>query len=252
MNGYFCQGFNPLASFPNKAKLGVALAKLKYLVVIDPLATETSEFWRNFPDYNEVKTEDIKTEVSRLPATGFAEEARSLTNSGRWLQWHYKAAEPPGEAKGDPEIMANIFIRLRDLYRKDGGAFPDPILNLSWPYLIPNSPSAEELAKEVNGKALDDVVDPKDKTKVLVKAGEQLPGFAMLRDDGSTSCGCWIYSGSWTQAGNQMARRDNADPFGIGQTLNWAWSWPANRRILYNRASSDPAGKPWNPNRPLV
>ncbi|MFS9605337.1 hypothetical protein, partial [Klebsiella pneumoniae] len=89
-------------------------------------------------------------------------------------------------------------------------------------------------AKEFNGKALADVTDPKDPTKVLVKAGDQLGGFGQLRDDGSTSCGCWIYSGAWTQAGNQMARRDNSDPFGIGQTLAWAWAWPANRRVLYN------------------
>jgi len=252
MNGYFCQGFNPVASFPNKAKIGAALSKLKYLVIIDPLATETSCFWEHYDDYNEVKTEDIKTEVFRLPSTCFAEEEGSLTNSGRWLQWHYKGAEPPGEARGDMEIMGQLFMRVRELYRKDGGAFPDPILNLTWPYLIPHSPSPEEIAQEVNGKALADVTDPKDPKKVLVPAGQQLPGFAMLRDDGSTSCGCWIYSGCWTQAGNQMARRDNSDPYGIGQTVNWAWSWPANRRILYNRASSDPSGKPWDAKRKLL
>ena len=102
---------------------------------------------------------------------------------------------------------------------------------------------------EYNGKALTDLVDPKDATKVMAKAGEQLSGFGLLRDDGSTASGCWIYCGAWTQAGNQMARRDNADPFGIGQTLGWAWAWPANRRILYNAASTDPAGKPWDPRK---
>lgn len=105
---------------------------------------------------------------------------------------------------------------------------------------------------EYNGKALADVLDPKDPTKVLVKAGEQVPGFGVLRDDGSTSSGCWIYAGAWTQAGNQMARRDSADPWGLGQTLNWAWAWPANRRILYNAASSAPDGKPWDARRKLV
>ena len=252
MNGYVCQGFNPLASFPNKAKISAALAKLKYLVIVDPLATETSCFWERHQDYNEVKAEDIKTEVFRLPSTCFAEEEGSLTNSGRWLQWHYKGAEPPGEARGDMEIMAQLFVRIRDLYLKEGGAFPEPILNLAWPYVIPHSPSAEEIAKEINGRALADVVDPTDPKKVLVPAGQQLPGFGMLRDDGSTACGCWIYSGCWTQAGNQMARRDNSDPYGIGQTLNWAWSWPANRRIMYNRASSDPSGNPWDAGRKLV
>jgi formate dehydrogenase major subunit len=111
---------------------------------------------------------------------------------------------------------------------------------------------------EYNGKALADVlapVDPKDPKappKVLVKAGEQVPGFGMLRDDGSTACGCWIYSGAWTQAGNMMARRDNNDPYAIGQALNWAFAWPANRRILYNAASSAPNGKPWDARRKLV
>ena len=252
LNGYICQGFNPVGAFPNKKKIIAGLSKLKYLVTIDPLNTETSEFWKNFGEHNDVKSEEIQTTVFRFPSTCFAEEDGSLTNSGRWLQWHWKGAEPPGEAKGDPEIIAEIFTRMKAAYVKDGGAFPDPIVNLTWNYLIPNNPSAEELAKESNGKALVDLVDPKDPTKVLAKAGEQLSGFGLLRDDGSTSSGCWIYAGSWTQAGNQMARRDNSDPYGIGQTLNWAWAWPANRRVLYNAASTDPSGRPWNPKRRLV
>jgi formate dehydrogenase major subunit len=252
INGYICQGFNPVASFPNKAKINAGLAKLKFLVVIDPLATETSEFWKNFGPYNDVDPAKIQTEVYRLPSTCFAEEDGSLTNSGRWLQWHWKGAEPPGDAKGDPEIMAGIFTRIRAMYTKDGGAFPDPVVNLTWPYKNAASPAADELAMEYNGKALVDLTDPKDPTKVVLPAGQQVPSFAALRDDGSTSCGCWIYSGAWTQAGNQMARRDNSDPWGIGQTLNWAWAWPVNRRILYNRASSDPAGKSWNPKHKLV
>lgn len=105
---------------------------------------------------------------------------------------------------------------------------------------------------EYNGRALADLVDPKDASKVLLRAGQQVPGFGMLRDDGSTASGCWIYAGAWTEAGNQMARRDNADPWGIGQTLGWAWAWPANRRILYNAASADPKGRPWNPQRRLL
>ena len=258
INGYICQGFNPLASFPNKAKIGGALAKLKFLVIIDPLATETSEFWKNFGVYNDVDPAKCQTEVFRLPSTCFAEEDGSLTNSGRWLQWHWKGAEPPGEARGDPEIIAGIFTRIRAMYAKDGGKFPDPIVNLTWPYKIPSSPSPEELAMEYNGKALADVTSPPDPKnpneppKVLAAAGQQLAGFAQLRDDGSTSCGCWIYSGAWTAAGNQMARRDNSDPFGVGQTLNWAWAWPANRRILYNRAAADPSGKSWNPRRKYI
>jgi len=252
MNGYICQGFNALAAFPNKAKLSAALSKLKFLVVMDPLATETSEFWRNQGPYNDVDPAKIQTTVFNLPCNCFAEEDGSLVNSGRWLQWHWPGADPPGEAKLLPDIMALLFLRLRELYKKDGGAFPDPIVNLAWPYRIAASPSAEELAREYSGKALADIKDPKDPTKIIRKAGEQLDGFAQLKDDGTTSCGCWLFSGSWTQAGNMMARRDNSDPFGNGQTLNWAWSWPANRRILYNRASADPSGKPWNPKRKQV
>jgi len=252
LNGYFAQGFNPLAAFPNKAKIGEALAKLKYLVVIDPLATETSEFWKNYGEFNNVDPAKIQTEVFRLPSGCFAEEDGSLVNSSRVLQWHYKGANPPAEARGDAEIIAGLFLKLRELYRKGGGAFPDPILNLSWPYLIPASPSAEEVAREFNGKALADVTDPKDPTKVLAKPGEQLAGFAQLRDDGSTACGCWIFSGAWTQAGNMMARRDNSDPSGLGNTPNWAFAWPANRRIIYNRASCDATGKPWDPRRKVI
>jgi formate dehydrogenase major subunit len=252
MHGFLCQGFNPLAAAPNKAKLNASLAQLKYLIVMDPLATETSEFWKNFGAHNDVKPAEIHTEVFRLPTNCFAEEYGSLTNSGRWLQWHWKGQEPPGEARSDIEIMAGIFTRMRALYRSEGGAFPDPILNLTWPYPAPNGPTPEDLAKEYSGKALADLADPKDATKIVRKAGEQLAGFAELRNDGSTSCGCWIFSGAWGPTGNLMARRDNSDPTGIGQTLNWAYAWPANRRILYNRASTDPAGKPFNPDRPLV
>ena len=252
VNGYICQGFNPLASAPCKVKVSGSLAKLKYLVIIDPLATETSEFWQNHGEYNDVDPSKIQTEVFRLPSTCFAEEDGSLVSSSRVLQWHWKSTEPPGDAKADPEIMAGIFLKLKEMYKKDGGAFPDPILNLTWKHRQPNSPSPEELAKEFSGKALQDVTDPKDKTKVLVKAGEQLNGFAELRDDGSTSCGCWIFSGCWSEKGNLMARRDNSDPFGLGQTLNWAFAWPANRRILYNRASCDLTGKPYDAKRKVI
>ena len=252
VNGYICQGFNPLASSPNKAKSAAALARLKFLVIIDPLATETSEFWRNFGEFNDVDPAKIQTTVFRLPSTCFAEEDGSLTNSGRWLQWHWKAAEPPGEARADTAIIAGIYLRLKSLYKEKGGAFPDPILNLTWPYKMPEDPSPEEIARESSGRALADVLDPKDKTKVLRKAGEQLDGFAQLRDDGSTAAGCWIFCGSWTQNGNLMARRDNSDPWGNGQTLNWAWAWPANRRILYNRASADPQGRPFDAKRKQI
>jgi formate dehydrogenase major subunit len=252
MTGYIAQGFNPLAAAPNKAKIGASLAKLKWLVIMDPLATETSEFWKNFGEFNDVDPTSIATEVFRLPTTCFAEERGSLVSSSRVLQWHWQGADGPGEAKSDLEIMSGLWLRIREAYRKNGGKYPDPILKMSWPYADPESPTPEEIAMEFSGKALADVTDPTDKTKVLAKKGEQLASFAQLRDDGSTASGCWIFCGAWTQAGNQMGRRDNSDPTGIGNTLNWAWAWPANRRILYNRASCDVSGKPFDPTRKLI
>ncbi len=250
VRGYFCQGFNPIASLPDKNRVVAALAKLKWLVIMDPLATETSEFWRNAGEYNNVDTASIKTAVFRLPTTCFAEEDGSLVNSSRWLQWHWKGAEAPGEARTDVTIMSEMFLKLREMYRTEGGAYPDPILNLYWPYKIPHEPSPEELAKEFNGYAVKDVTDATG--AVVAKAGQQLSGFAQLKDDGTTASGCWIFCGSWTEQGNQMARRDNSDPYGVGQSLGWAWAWPMNRRILYNRASADPSGKPWGPDKKLV
>jgi formate dehydrogenase major subunit len=252
VNGYVVQGFNPLASMPNKDKCVESLSRLKYLVTIDPLVTETSNFWQNRGEFNEVDPSKIQTEVFRLPSSCFAEEDGSLVNSGRTLIWHWKGADPPGEAKNDPEIIAELFLKIRALYAKDGGAFPDPILNLTWDYKIPTKPTAEELAREFNGRALADVTDPKDPTKILAKEGEQLPGFGVLRDDGTTACGNWLYCGSFTQAGNIMARRDPSDPSGLGLCPGWGFAWPANRRVLYNRASCDVSGKPWDPRRKLV
>ena len=252
INGFLCQGFNPLASVANKKKVGDALAKLKWMVVMDPLATDTSEFWKPHGEFNEVDPTKVPTEVFRLPTTLFAETTGSFTNSGRVIQWRWKAADGPGDAKDDTEIMATLFLKLKEMYAKDGGAYSEPIQKLTWAYRQPTKPSPEELMMEFNGKALADVLDPKDPTKVLVKAGEQLPSFAMLRDDGSTTCGNWIYCGVWSQAGNLSARRDNADPSGLGQTLNWGFAWPVNRRILYNRASCDLSGKPWDPKRTVL
>jgi formate dehydrogenase major subunit len=252
MNLYFCQGFNPLQAFPNKAKLAEALAKLKLLVIMDPLQTETARFWEDHGIYNKADPASIKTEVIQLPSTCFAEDEGSLVNSGRWLQWHWPGGSPPGEAHTDAWIMAQIHLRLKELYRKEGGAFPDPILNLVWNYKDAGEPTAEELAKEMNGYVLTDVLDPNDPTKKVLEAGKQISGFGVLRDDGSTACGCWIYSGCFTEAGNMMARRDNSDPGDTGAYLKWAFAWPANRRILYNRASCDLDGKPWDPSRKLI
>jgi formate dehydrogenase major subunit len=252
MNGYFCQGFNPLLSFPNRKKITAALSKLKFLVIMDPLQTETGRFWQNHGEHNDVDPSKIQTEVFELPTTCFAEDTGSLVNSGRWLQWHWAGGTPPGEAKHDTWIMAQIYLRLKALYQKEGGPVPEPIVNLDWRYKDKNEPSPDELAKELNGAALEDILDPNDPTKVLFAKGKQLPGFAALRDDGKTNGACWIYSGSYTEAGNQMARRDTSDPDETGAYPKWTWSWPANRRILYNRASADINGKAWDPTRKLI
>ena len=255
MNGFLVQGFNPIAAVPNKKKLSQALSKLKYLVVMDPLETETSEFWKNFGPLNDVDPTKIQTEVFRFPTSCFAEETGTFTNSSRVIAWKEKAVDPPGEAKVDSEIMARLFMKIRGMYAKDGGTLPEPVAALSWPYLNANVPSPAEVLREINGRALKDVLAPPDPKNpdapraVVVKAGEQMPNFALLQDDGSTACGNWIYAGCWTQAGNMTARRDTSDPSGLGVYQNWGFAWPANRRILYNRASADTAGKPWDSTR---
>jgi formate dehydrogenase major subunit len=250
VNGFIMQGFNPLAALPNKKKVSQAMSKLKYLVIIDPLRTESGEFWKNFGEFNNVKPEDIQTEVIRLPSSSFAEDAGTFTSSGRVIQWHWAGQDPPGEAKTDREIIGSLFVKLRDMYRKDGGKLPEPIVNLTWAYSTPTNPPPEEVLREISGRAIADVVDPKDKTKVLVPAGQQLAGFGQLQDDGSTACGNWIYGGVWSQAGNLSARRDTLDPGNLGNNLTWGYSWPANRRVLYNRAATDPkTGQPWDGRR---
>jgi formate dehydrogenase major subunit len=250
MNGYICQGFNPMQAFPDRGKIRRSLAKLKYLVVMDPLDTETANFWQDYGPQNPSDPSGTQTEVFQLPTTCFAEESGSLVNSARWLQWHWKAVNPPGEAKSDIFIMTGLYRRLKALYAKEGGAFPDPLLNLTWDYTNPDEPDPSELAKEMNGRALQEVKDPTG--AVLLRAGQQLDGFAQLRDDGTTLSGCWIFSGCYTEKGNQMARRDASDPRNAGIAPNWAFAWPANRRILYNRASADLNGKAWNPEKPVI
>src|SRR5215813_11420430 len=134
VTGFICQGFNPLAAAPNKGKLNDSLAKLKFLITMDPLETETSEFWRNFGEHNDVDPSKIQTDVFRLPNNCFAEENGSLTNSSRWLQWDWKGAEPPGDARSDLQIMGELFTRIRAMYRTERGAFPDPIVTVFWPF----------------------------------------------------------------------------------------------------------------------
>jgi formate dehydrogenase major subunit len=249
VKGLFAFGMNGVAIGPDSQKNIEALKKADFLVVGEIYPDETSEFW-NSPGITKEEMKSINTTVYRLACAGFAEKDGSMTNSARWLQWKNIALPPPGQARLDQDIVAQIFLKVRELYAKEGGKFPDPITHVTWAYSDPAHPSLGEVAKEINGKALGDVTDPK--TQQVIKAGQQLPGFAWLRDDGTTSCGNWIYCGSWTEAGNLLARRGTEDPSGLGVYPNWAWSWPANRRVLYNRASCDPEGKPWDPTRKQI
>ncbi len=254
--GLITAGMNPVAIGPNSQKMVAAHSKLKWLVVIENYEIETAAFWKAPKEYAGPPPAEIQTEVFQLPASGFAEKDGSFTNSARWVEWKWKAVDPPGQAKTDQEILARIFLAVRELYRKEGGAFPEPILNLSWDYTHPTAPDLAEVLKEINGKAIEDLyepsTDPKQPKKLLVAAGKQLDSFGQLRDDGSTACGLWLYTGVYTEAGNNAQRRNNADPTGLGMYHQWTWSWPANRRIMYNRASADLNGKPWDPARPGI
>jgi len=249
IKGFFAFGMNGVMIGPDTQKNIDALKKADFLVVCEIYPDETSGFWQA-PGITGEELKNINTTVYRLPGAGFAEKDGTFVNSARWLQWKSAALPPPGDCRLDQDILAQIFLKIRELYKKEGGKFPDPILQASWSYVLPAHPSLSEIAKEINGKALAEIND--EKTGVTLKAGQQLPTFGMLHDDGTTMCGNWLYCGSWTEAGPMMQRRGTDDPSGQGIYPNWAWSWPANRRVLYNRASCDLAGKPWDPDRKQV
>jgi formate dehydrogenase major subunit len=249
VKGIFAFGMNGVAVGPDSKKNIDALKKADWLVVGEIYPDETSEFWKS-PGITTDEMKQIQTTVYRLPCAGFAEKDGTFTNSARWLQWKNAALPLPGECRLDQAIVAQIFLKVRSLYAKDPGKFPDPILKLAWSYTDPSSPSLSDVLKEISGRALADLEDPV--TKQQIKAGQQVPGYTWLKDDGTTICGNWLYSGAFTEAGNMTARRDAADPSGLGVHQNWAYSWPANRRVLYNRASCDLDGKPWDATRRQV
>lgn len=234
MEGLITLGFNPLLAGPDVNRLVKAMSNLKWKVVIDPFMLDSAEFWKA-PG---VDPATVQTEVLYLPSTHWIERDGSFTNSGRWAQWKEAAVEPPSHVRSDTWILAELFWRVKERYAKDGGTYPDGIQAMTWRYANPRLPTLSELAKEINGS---------DQT-----TGQLLSSFGQLKDDGTTTSGNWLYTGSYTEAGNQMARRDTADPTGMGFHHGWAWNWPLNRRVLYNRASADAEGKPWDPTRPGI
>ena len=246
VKGLFAIGMNGVMIGPDSKKNIDALKKADWLVVGEIYPDETSEFWKS-PGTTPEEMKKINTTVYRLPCAGFAEKDGTFVNSARWLVWKNAALPLPGDCKYDQEIVSRIFLKVRDLYKAEGGKFPEGPLSVAWSYTNPNNPSFSDVAKEINGKALADFED--EKTKQQFKAGQQLPGFAFLRDDGTTAAGNWLYCGSWTEAGPMSQRRGTDDPSGLGIFPNFAWSWPANRRVMYNRASCTPDGKPWDPSR---
>lgn len=258
-DGFFAWGQNPACSGANSNKTRMAMTKLKWLVNVNLFDNETASFWRG-PGLN---PKDIQTEVFMLPCCSSMEKEGSISNSGRWAQWRYKAIEPIGQALPDAEIVNELYFKVRELYKKEGGAYPDPIVNLSWDYGTQDAAGkvkhvdTHAIAKEINGYFLEDVYDTKvDPPKLIGKKGDLVTSFPSLQADGSTSSGNWLYCNSYIMKDgkptNMMARRGKDDPTGLGLFPGWTWAWPVNRRIIYNRASVDLQGQPWDPKRPLL
>jgi formate dehydrogenase major subunit len=242
--GFFAWGQNPACSGANAGKNREAFTRLDWMVNVNLFDNETGSFWKG-PGMNPKK---IKTEVFYLPAACSVEKEGSITNSGRWMQWRYKAAEPPGDALPDGDIIVELMGKIKELYQRESGAFPDPVLNLKWDYTTNGKFDAHKVAKEINGYFLKDTV-VKGKS---FKKGTLVPSFAFLQADGSTSSGNWLYCQSYTQKGNMAARRSTVDKSGIGLYSEWSWCWPVNRRIIYNRASVDRYGNPWDKEHPVI
>jgi len=247
IRGAFFFGQNPAVGGPNANLERDALAKLDWMVAVDLWMTETSTFWKR-PGVNPA---DIKTEVFLLPAAASVEKEGSITNSGRWAQWRYAGGNPPGDAKTDTWIIDRLITKIKELLPSmDTTGVPEPLSKLYWSYGEGEEPDPHAIAKEINGYYMKDT-DVGGGT--IVPKGTQVANFTKLTDDGSTCSGNWLFSGSYNADGNMMARRDATDAANkIGLYPKWAWCWPVNRRIIYNRASVDLQGNPWNTNRWVI
>lgn len=246
IKGYFCIGQNPCSSLPNSNKVRAAMTKLEWMVHVNIFDNESASFWKG-PGLD---PKNVGTECFLLPASANIEKEGSQANSGRWMQWMYPAVAAPGDALSVGAIVTRIMRKLQDLYAKEGGAFPDPILNARFDYADSKGEfDAAKAALRINGQFERDVTV----NGVSYKKGEAVPGFALLQTDGATSSGNWLCCGSFSRDGkNLMARRGKEDPTGLGLYPNWSFAWPANRRVVYNRASVDMQGNPYNPARPLL
>ncbi len=252
VKGLFSVGTDPAVSSPNTAKVRKALEKLDWLVSANIFDNETCSFWKG-PG---VDPKQVKTECFLLPASATMEKEGSQSNSGRWVQWKYKAAEAPEDAIPVGEMWIKIMDAVKALYAKEEGVCKEPILGLKWDYTNAKGRyDALKISKQINGYFLKDtVIEDKDKkTSTVFKKGQLVPTFGMLQADGSTSGGNWIMAGSFSADGeNKMAKRGKDDPTGLGLYPNWSFCWPVNRRILYNRASCDIHGNPYNPKRKIL
>jgi len=240
IEGLFVMGQNPAVAGPNSRVERKALAKLKWLVVRDLVELETASFWQDSPEVErgELKPEEIGTEVFLLPAAGHAEKDGCFTNTQRLLQWHQKAVDPPGDARSETWFMYHLGRRLKEKAKQDPRPRNAGLNALTWDYSLEGKlqePSVEEILQEINGYTVAD--------RRLVS------GFGELKADGSTACGCWIYSGVFPRPDeNRANQRCSRDLLGHG----WGFAWPADRRILYNRASARPDGRPWSERKKLV
>ncbi|MCW2726987.1 MAG: molybdopterin-dependent oxidoreductase [Frankiales bacterium] len=244
IEGYFLLGQNPAVGSAHGRLQRLGMAQLKWLVVRDLNMIESATFWKDGPEIatGEMKTEEIGTEVFFFPAAAHTEKSGTFTQTQRMLQWHHKAVEPEGDRRSELEFFHLVGQKIRAKLADSTLERDRPIQHLTWDYPVDEhgEPSAEAVLQEVNGRYVSGE-----------KAGRPLSGFAELKADGSTACGCWIYSGVYADGVNQSARRKP----GREQSWvapDWGWAWPMNRRQLYNRASADPDGKPWSERKAYV
>jgi formate dehydrogenase major subunit len=244
MKGGMIFGHNPCISMPNTHKIRAAMQTLDWLVMGEVHDTETASFWRQ-PGLDPKK---IKTEVFMLPSCQRGEKDGTTSNSGRWHQWHHKGYEPLGESKSMGWMLVEIFKRVQALYAKDKGTFAEGVLSHWWPEKY----DADQMSALINGVFTRDTTI-KDKT---YKKGDHVPGFPALQADGSTTSLNWLYCGAYPEAGKNLTKRRELTQTPMQAKLglfpNYTWAWPMNRRLLYNRASVDPQGKPFNPELPVI